>query len=363
MESHAVRYRRRARENTVRTAFPHAEQIVGALNVRPAVLRLVESGGTVDASLARLGIGKNAELGIAGHVVGSVVNEIWEIASHVLGEVDFGLVTAEYFAPIGFGPISHLALTSQTLGESLARLVEHSRLCAYASSLVVEQEGGTVFLVVEDDLPGTGVARQRCEFIIASYFLHARNCLRTFEPHDVFFRHQRPLHVGSHQKLFGIRPRFGQSANGLSFPAGVMDSRLQTADQTVGAALEALIGQATLHCGTGDNDRGLDENIRAQVRRLVFATGDKRKLSRRLVAAELRTSVRSLQRQLQKERTCLRDILDEALVEVAQRRLAKPGMTASGTALELGFSEPGFHRAFRRWTGMTPGQYKRLMGR
>jgi AraC-like DNA-binding protein len=69
-------------------------------------------------------------------------------------------------------------------------------------------------------------------------------------------------------------------------------------------------------------------------------------------------SGRQLQRVLQAEGTTYQALLDEARRDLALARLRLPGTTAAEVALLLGYSEAGaFTRAFRRWTGTTPGAY------
>jgi len=59
---------------------------------------------------------------------------------------------------------------------------------------------------------------------------------------------------------------------------------------------------------------------------------------------------------LEQENTSFRQIYDEAQADFALRFL-KNGSPISEVAYALGFSEPSaFQRAFKRWTGMTPGQ-------
>lgn len=77
------------------------------------------------------------------------------------------------------------------------------------------------------------------------------------------------------------------------------------------------------------------------------------------IAAELAMSERSVQRSLSEESTSYREIVDEVRKGLALSHLSRPGSTATDVAFLLGFSEPSaFTRAFRRWTGASPSQYK-----
>lgn len=78
------------------------------------------------------------------------------------------------------------------------------------------------------------------------------------------------------------------------------------------------------------------------------------------VAAELKLSERSLRRRLTEEGTSFRDLLQDARKERAQTILSKPGMSLSVAAEQLGYSDTAaFSRAFKEWTGMSPGRFLR----
>jgi AraC-like DNA-binding protein len=78
------------------------------------------------------------------------------------------------------------------------------------------------------------------------------------------------------------------------------------------------------------------------------------------VAHRLGLSARSLQRRLRERGVSLSTLADQARKEVACRDLERPEAPIKDLAARLGFSEPSaFHRAFKRWTGITPAAYRR----
>lgn len=79
-----------------------------------------------------------------------------------------------------------------------------------------------------------------------------------------------------------------------------------------------------------------------------------------LVADQLHVSTRTLQRRLEKEETSFGVLLDEARRVAAFEYLKDKRVSISDTAFLLGFSEPStFYRAFKRWAGTTPADYRR----
>jgi AraC-like DNA-binding protein len=72
---------------------------------------------------------------------------------------------------------------------------------------------------------------------------------------------------------------------------------------------------------------------------------------------------RSLHRALQARGLGFRALRDDTLRRLAEQHLGDPGMSVAEVALLLGYSEQSaFTRAFRRWTGHSPLQFRRQRG-
>lgn len=77
------------------------------------------------------------------------------------------------------------------------------------------------------------------------------------------------------------------------------------------------------------------------------------------VASALEIGERSLRRRLQKEGETFTGIRDEALKEAASEAISGGGITLAELSKQLGFShQSAFTRAFRRWYGMKPSEYR-----
>lgn len=77
------------------------------------------------------------------------------------------------------------------------------------------------------------------------------------------------------------------------------------------------------------------------------------------VAALLGISAQTLRRRLREEGNGFQEIKDSVRKESAIEQLLNTERTANEIAASIGFSEPSaFHRAFKKWTGTTPGAYR-----
>jgi AraC-like DNA-binding protein len=77
------------------------------------------------------------------------------------------------------------------------------------------------------------------------------------------------------------------------------------------------------------------------------------------VGREFAMSDRTLQRRLAAEGASYQELLDEARKEAAGRHLSNSTLAIGEVAYLVGYSEPApFHRAFKRWYGMTPDVFR-----
>ncbi len=130
------------------------------------------------------------------------------------------------------------------------------------------------------------------------------------------------------------------------------------------SSMERLWGAALLEVFEGDARRRMEQleprgGVSDRVLRLLGRRlrGEVPPLA--LVASELAMSERSIQRGLREEETSYRQLVDEVRKDLALQHLARLGTSATDVAFLLGFSEPSaFTRAFRRWTGSSPTQFR-----
>ena len=81
--------------------------------------------------------------------------------------------------------------------------------------------------------------------------------------------------------------------------------------------------------------------------------------SQQQIADALHVSNRTLQRKLKEEGTSFMDLLQDTRLQLAQKYLRTPNRSVVETAYLLGFSEPStFSRAFKRWTGIAPADFR-----
>jgi AraC-like DNA-binding protein len=121
--------------------------------------------------------------------------------------------------------------------------------------------------------------------------------------------------------------------------------------------LHAIIGQ---HADHVLSSLPAVQSVTAEVRRVVAEELAEGNPSAVHVARRLGMSTRTLGRSLDVEGTSFKDLLEDVRKRLALRYVASRDFGLAEVALLLGYSQTGpFHRAFRRWTGKTPLEYRK----
>ncbi|HEX8790922.1 MAG TPA: helix-turn-helix domain-containing protein [Polyangiaceae bacterium] len=200
-----------------------------------------------------------------------------------------------------------------------------------------------------------GVGRRVHELAIAHAVLQLRASLPSLGIRDVWFAHARPARIDALNVLLGGAPvAFGCEDSGFALDPADLDRPMPSADARTLETIEPLIEEAL---GTGPSAASFAQRIAEHVVSSLPGSTDVA-----AVARAMHMSSRTLQRRLEQEGTTFSDVLDRARLDVARRALAGEGttLTLSEVAIQLGFSDVAtFTRAFKRWTGMPPGQWRR----
>ena len=176
-----------------------------------------------------------------------------------------------------------------------------------------------------------------------------------FKPREISLRYAAAKDFEITPTLVGCPVRFEQTTNQIEFDSGFLDATPKLGNRTTYpsaiALCDDLIADLILRSGAAGRVRGLLSSDVAE--RLSFAA----------IARRLKTTTRTLRRQLRLQNTSFRELSDELRVHVALRYLRETTMTMEHIAFALGFSDSAnFRHAFRRWTGKAPYEFRREGG-
>lgn len=276
-----------------------------------------------------------------------------ELAAADTGHDNFGLWFGQQFQPQDLGLIGHIALASPTLGMAVDNLARMFPLHQQATETRLAVEGE--FLRLEYRILDGQIVqrRQDAELTMGMFANVFRACLGSgWAPEEVHFEHLRPETRQEHEQAFDAPVYFGQRTNCLMFRNSNLDRRMPA----------------------GDLPRLME--LRAQLLRLAGGIGKLPFLDR--VGAEIRTRLPegyphveeigdalgvarwTLQRRLAEQGIAFSDLVDEVRRQAAAHYIDQRYLPLAEIASALGYSEPSaFSRAFRRWFGVSPLQYRR----
>ncbi|MGY4535062.1 AraC-like DNA-binding protein [Pseudomonas sp. TE3786] len=161
-----------------------------------------------------------------------------------------------------------------------------------------------------------------------------------------------PADLSLYIEMLGVRPQFNATENRLVFDRALLDRPLPGANPQVMQHCEqqcqALLAKRRVR-------GGLSGLIRD---RLLARPG--RLPDMEQIASELHMTSRTLRRRLLAENSSYRQLLEEVRQALAEELLGTGGLTLEEIAERLGYGDmSNFMHAFKRWKGMTPGQYRR----
>ncbi len=277
----------------------------------------------------------------------------WLRASETVGDPGFGLTAAEVWQPTDFHALGFAFLASTTLRNALNRVVHYH---------AVVDNTVSYFLVERDDRATFSYQLEHGGFDDPASLEDARwaivldACRRVYgtelDPLEVGFVHSDPgSAMGKFYGFFRCPMRFGEPVPSMTFPAEVLDRPLSSANRELALAHDRVLGEFVAKLQRDD--------IVSRTKSAIsdwLPSGD---FSSEAVARALHMSPRSLQRKLAAQGTTFRKLLQAVREELAQSYLADGSLTLLEISYLLGFSEQSaFSRAFKRWTGSTPQDFR-----
>lgn len=169
------------------------------------------------------------------------------------------------------------------------------------------------------------------------------------------FTHSAPDDLRYLDRLFDCPLEFSQAENSITFSARYLRHPVMRNELDLKALLHGA--PASLFVLPGDAGT-MATRVAA-----ILGRNSARHLPEFLqVAEQLNLTPQTLHRRLKREGTSYQEIKDGVRCKAATRYLSRSQMSIGEIAQLTGFSEPStFHRAFRKWTGLTPGEYRQRL--
>jgi AraC-like DNA-binding protein len=249
------------------------------------------------------------------------------------------------------GAVGFLMQASPSVGDALGLLQRHLQVQDRGAVVEFDVDGTSAYLRYLVVVGGLAAVDQIYAIagLVGCNLMKALSGAR-WRPTEVQLPFSPPRNRSVYRAEFDAPLRFDADRLTIVFPAAQLADRPPTADPLLWRMMSERVRQleAALHLTWPDQ-------VRRELRSMIFGRG----CSPAALAQRLGTSARSLHRHLAAAGTTVRELRDEVRADAACQLLASTGKSATEIATVLGYSEASaFSRAFRRWRGIGPAQWR-----
>jgi AraC-like DNA-binding protein len=277
----------------------------------------------------------------------------WQVVEDVSGDEDVGLHLGQLLPAYNGQVLEYLFLSSPTFGEGLRRAQNYQRLLSDAAKTDFFIEGDEACMVLDTASDEVSRLRHFNECFIQGLITFFKSITDgRFYPSRIEFEHDRDRGKDHAQDILGCDVVFGAAENRMYFPASFLDHPSPHAEPELLDLHERLaIAQVA---------RLEKKDIVGQVERIVAELLDSGEVTLDAVAERLGIKSRTLRTRLTEAETSFNQVLADFRYRLSRQLLATTDESIDEIVYLTGFSEPStFYRAFKRWSAMTPIEYRK----
>lgn len=279
--------------------------------------------------------------------------DVFEYCSTSLNDPLFGLHLARNQDPEVFGCVTALCRAAPTVRESINKFIDyipitHSPITVL--ELVEGDEHAELRWLVSANLGTNDQANYQAALLDLKFLQQIGG--QDFRPSYIKLAvDARNRDIPELEKQLGCRFHKSMTENAIAFPVEMLDQPIRSSNRLLYKLLGGYLEQVKSAARKGTAER-VQDYIRGAL--------PSRNCSIERCAEKLGMSVRTLQAHLSDSGQKFSDILEKQRVDLAKIYLQQPQLSLDDVAANLGYSEQSsFGRAFKRWTDMTPKQFRK----
>jgi AraC-like DNA-binding protein len=280
-----------------------------------------------------------------------LASHLFRVCAQRTGCAHFGLLKGQKSGLDGLGLIGLLAKQSPDVGTALRSLARYVHLHIQGSATILEVRDRLAILSYEIQDPGAEARDQVADAALGRMFnILVELCGPQWKPVEVRFAHRTPSDATPFRRFFKAPLSFDASANSLVFAASWLRHPLPAVDPEQRRLLRDHVTAL---------EAQYRDDLPEQVKSLLMSglLTDHGKVEQ--VATLLSLHSRTLHRRLAASGANFRALVDECRYAIARQMLEDTNSGVARVADLLDYADTSaFARAFRRWSGTTPSQWR-----
>lgn len=283
----------------------------------------------------------------------SAMQRLWRLAVDATKDPCFGLNVIQHWHPTTLHALGYSWMASTTLEEAFERMIRYFRIVTTSGSQAIIEEStktSRFHYLFPPNFPPPAH-----ETIDAAFAMIVHMCRtsygREFHPVRVELERKKPACADRFDDVFRCEIIYGAPESGLILDNDILNKPLPTANTDLARANDGIITEYLAHLDRSD--------IAMRVKAKLIEHLPSGHVSEITIADTLNVSQRTLQRKLRDQNTSYKQLLDETRKELASQYIGNSQLSISEITFLLGFSEASnFSRAFKRWKGVPPSEYR-----
>jgi AraC-like DNA-binding protein len=314
---------------------------------------IVQHGGDLDRVFGRSGIDPEQLLHPTLSLPLPNYCKVLEEAARQTGCDNFGLRYGQQFQPQALGLLGYIGLCSATLEEALINFSQAFPFHQHSTLIELVDQGECYRFDYQVRHGAINERRQDAELTMGMALNLVRHVLGPdWAPRSVAFEHARPQDWQEHREAFHADVLFGQGCNSLLVPKADIIGKVMPGSDPI---LLMLIKDAIRQLG----DTGGEPLLLERARQSILATLPLGEPVLEEIAHHLGLSEWALQRKLRDMGLSFTQLVDQIRQDSAIAHLRQGQLSVTQLASLLGYSETSaFSRAFKRWFGVSPKQWR-----
>ncbi len=281
------------------------------------------------------------------------MGQFYQAAREKSGDSAFALRVAEETSPATFHALGFAALASDNLGQMIKHVQRYAAVLSEGAGILLEIRNEQYWLTMQVPQERPHGSHLAVEAVMAAMFYFVKHYLHLKEVSlsAVYLKTVRPKDDNLFQQFFNCPVVFASDCDAFVFKEEGLNKKLPMANEDVAAASIEVVEKYLAQLSNSPLMIDLQKQI------LAILPDDP---TQEEVAKKMYMSVRTLQRRLLQQDIDYRQVVDQVKFSLAKTFLEGGHKPMDQIAHLVGFSDQSsFTRAFKRWSQMTPGQFRK----